>query len=108
MVFNVGFSISGNANKKATAFINGICVQTMAFASQDPSKDANHQNIITGSLILGSKIRGHSAVGVEIGDLVYWERSTLENEGHRFVGYAGILPILILSHIYGIAISKSI
>ncbi|KAM3180852.1 hypothetical protein ACTXT7_015501, partial [Hymenolepis weldensis] len=86
-VFNFGFSISGGPLKKALGFINGINVQTMAFAAQSPTKDPTHSSITRGDLILGSKFQGKSATGAEIGDLVYWMRYTSENEGHRFIGY---------------------
>ncbi|VDK38457.1 unnamed protein product, partial [Taenia asiatica] len=86
-VFNVGFSISGNAGNLALGFINGVSVQTMAFASQKPKKSDTHGEIPEGDIILGSRDVNCSADGVSIGDLVYWSRLTLSHEGHRFVGY---------------------
>ncbi|KAL5961178.1 Adhesion G-protein coupled receptor D1, partial [Taenia solium] len=86
-VFNVGFSISGDAGNLASGFINGVSVQTMAFASQKPKKSDTHGEIHEGDIILGSRNVNCSADGVSIGDLVYWSRLTLSHEGHRFVGY---------------------
>ncbi|VDO15959.1 unnamed protein product [Rodentolepis nana] len=86
-LFNLGFSISGNSSHKALGFINGVQVQTMAFAAQSSTNELTHTPISGGDLILGSKVQGKSAEGVEIGDLVYWMRYTSEYEGHRFIGY---------------------
>lgn len=95
-VFNFGFSIPGDPFKKALGFINGVNVQTMAFAAQIPTQDPTHSSITRGDLILGSKFRGKSATGAEIGDLVYWMRYTSKNEGHRFIGYTSNLLFLSL------------
>ncbi|EUB57302.1 putative G-protein coupled receptor [Echinococcus granulosus] len=86
-VFNVGFSITGDANNLAAGFINGLSVQTMAFASLKPQEMETHEEIHVGDIILGSRDVSCSADGVSIGDLVYWNRLTLLHEGHRFVGY---------------------
>lgn len=72
-------------------FINGLSVQTMAFASQELKKMDTHGGIHGGDIILGSQDVKRSADGVSIGDLVYWNRITLSHEGHRFVGYTGKL-----------------
>ncbi|KAL5106458.1 hypothetical protein TcWFU_010070 [Taenia crassiceps] len=96
-VFNVGFSISADAELLTSGFINGLYAQTMTFASQKPKEAETHQEIHEGDIILGSQDVNCSADGVSIEDLVYWRQSTLSHEGHRFVGYTATQVQLLLN-----------
>ena len=87
----MGFSISGDPTELASGFINGLSVQTMAFASQRPMTEKTHAGVTNGDIILGSQYIGYSAEETSVGDLVYWTKITFSHEGHRFLGYTGEL-----------------